>query len=73
MSLPREERRDATKFYNPMTIKELKIRFPDIPWMDYMNMLLAPHHVLKENERVIVNVLDFFPKLVALLNKTPKR
>jgi len=56
-----------------MTIKELKIRFPDIPWMDYMNMLLAPHHVLKENERVIVNVLDFFPKLVALLNKTPKR
>jgi hypothetical protein len=38
-----------------------------------MNTILAPHHVLTENERVIVDVPDYFPKLVDLLAKTPKR
>jgi hypothetical protein len=38
-----------------------------------MNTILAPHHVLTENERVVVDVPDYFPKLVDLLAKTPKR
>ena len=73
INLPREERRDANKLYNPMTIKELSQKVPQIPWLDYMNTILAPHHVLTEDERVIVDVPDYFPKLVDLLAKTPKR
>lgn len=73
INLPREERRDANKLYNPMTIKELSLIVPEIPWLVYMNTILAPHHVLTENERVIVDVPDYFPKLVDLLAKTPKR
>jgi hypothetical protein len=56
-----------------MTIKELSEKVPDIPWLTYMNTILAPHHVLTDDERVIVDVPDYFPKLVELLAKTPKR
>lgn len=56
-----------------MTIKELSAKVPDIPWLEYMNTVLAPHHVLTEDERVIVDVPDYFPKLTALLAATPKR
>ena len=56
-----------------MTIKELSEKVPQIPWLTYMNTILAPHHVLTEDERVIVDVPDYFPKLVDLLAKTPKR
>lgn len=73
INLPREERRDANKLYNPMSIKELSQKVPEIPWLAYMNTILAPHHVLTENERVIVDVPDYFPKLVDLLANTPRR
>ena len=56
-----------------MTIKELNEKIPGIPWLDYMNNILAPHHILTETERVIVVVPDFFPKLIDLLAQTPKR
>ena len=56
-----------------MTIKELNEKIPGIPWLDYMNNILAPHHVLTENERVIVVVPDFFLKLIDLLAQTSKR
>ncbi|EFX65281.1 hypothetical protein DAPPUDRAFT_333347 [Daphnia pulex] len=56
INLPRVERRDANKLYNPMTIKELSLKLPEIPC-----------------ERVVVDVPDYFPKLVDLLAKTPKR
>ena len=56
-----------------MTIKELSHKVPQIPWLDCMNTILEPHHVLTEDERVIVDVPDYFPKLVDLLAKTPKR
>lgn len=39
-SLPREERRNVTKLYNPMTISELQEKFPSIPWLEYINRLL---------------------------------
>lgn len=73
ISLPREERRDANKLYNPMTIGELSKLVPAVPWMKYINVVLAPHHVVDEDERVIVDVPDYFGKLVTLLEQTPKR
>jgi len=73
LSLPREERRDANKLYNPMTISELSEKVPDIPWLEYINVVLAPHHVIAKNERVIVDVPDYFAQLTQLLAATPKR
>ena len=61
IKLPREERRDDSKLYNPMTIKELSDKVPQIPWLPYINTILSPHYVLIENERVIVCVPDYFP------------
>lgn len=68
-----EERRDPNKLYNPMTISELSEEVPDIPWLEYINMIAAPHHVLTEDERVIVEVPDYFTNLTELLANTPKR
>ena len=73
ISLPSEERRDVIKLYNPMTIKELSKTVPQVPWLDYMNTILAPYHVLTEDERVIVDVPNYFQKLADLLAKTTKR
>lgn len=68
-----EERRDPTLLYNPMTIKELSDLVPDIPWLEYMNNIAAPYQVLTEEERVIVNVPDYFKNLTELLANTPPR
>ena len=73
ISLPSDERRDVNKLYNPMTIKELSKTVPQVPWLDYMNNILAPYPVLTEDERVIVDVPNYFQKLADLLAKTTKR
>ena len=41
-SLPREERRNATKLYNPMRIKDLAKFDPNTPWLEYINNILTP-------------------------------
>lgn len=56
-----------------MTIEELTAKVPSIPWLSYINTILAPFHNLSKDERVIVDVPDYFPKLVDLLAKTPNR
>ena len=42
ISLPREERRDASKLYNPMTVGDLTTLDNTTPWLDYINKLLSP-------------------------------
>ena len=54
-----------------MSIKELLSE--QIAWLDYINPILVPYHVLTEKEQVIVLVPDYFSKLIDLLAKTPKR
>ncbi|KAK2705540.1 neprilysin-2-like [Artemia franciscana] len=73
ITMPREERRNASKLYNPMTIRELSEMIPQVPWLDYMNKILEPLHVLTEDERIIVDVPNFFKQLVVLLEQTPAR
>ncbi len=41
-SLPREERRNASKLYNPMTIQDLSNLDDTTPWLDYINRILTP-------------------------------
>ncbi|XP_038216679.1 neprilysin-2 [Zerene cesonia] len=73
ISLPLEKRRNATSLYNPMTIAELQQKFPKIPWLTYVNRLLAPHIQVGLEEIAIVNVPKYFSDLEVLLEKTPKR
>ncbi|CAH4038346.1 neprilysin-2 isoform X2 [Pieris brassicae] len=73
ISLPLEKRRNATSLYNPMTIAELQEKFPKIPWLTYVNKLLAPHVQVSLDEIAIVNVPKYLTDLEILLEKTPKR
>ena len=41
-SLPREERRNASKLYNPMRIRDLSKYDPNTPWLEYINNILTP-------------------------------
>ncbi|XP_039280391.1 neprilysin-2 [Nilaparvata lugens] len=73
MSLPLEERRNATKLYNPMTLPELQQKFPSIPWTEYFRNLLPDKIKISPDEFVIVNVPSYIHKLEALMSNTPKR
>lgn len=73
ISLPQEKRRNATNLYNPMTVKTLQEKYPSIPWLTYINTLLAPHVIIGEDEMAIVNVPKYISDLEELLGKTPKR
>ncbi|XP_018009276.1 neprilysin-2 [Hyalella azteca] len=72
-SLPNEKRRNASELYNKMTVAELQARVPNIPWLSYINTLLAPFTNITEDEEVIVNVPSYLENLDKLLLKTPKR
>ncbi|XP_061704428.1 neprilysin-2 isoform X3 [Cydia pomonella] len=73
ISLPLEKRRNATSLYNPMTIAQMQQKFPRIPWLEYINNLLAPHTQVGLDEIAIVNVPKYFSELEILLETTPKR
>lgn len=73
ISLPREERRNATALYNPFTIKELQEAYPYLDWLDYINSLLPEAVKVAENETVINSVPKFFEQLDSILQSTPKR
>ena len=72
-SLPDEERRNATKLYNKMTIGELEKKWPSIPWLEYVNKMLAPFHHVAVDEPVIIDVPEYIRKLAGALQVTPKR
>ena len=40
-SLPREERRNASRLYNPIKIKDLSRYDPHTPWLEYINNILT--------------------------------
>ena len=47
MTLPDEDRRDINALYNKMTLKELNLKVPDIPWVELANAYLPEHlHVI---------------------------
>ncbi|KAK9888869.1 hypothetical protein WA026_001089 [Henosepilachna vigintioctopunctata] len=73
ISLPSEKRRNATALYNPMTIEELQRRYQTVPWIEYMNTLLAPDTKVSMDEIVVVSVPSYLSDLEKLLESTPKR
>ncbi|CAH1130598.1 unnamed protein product [Ceutorhynchus assimilis] len=73
ISLPSEKRRNASTLYNPMTISELQDKFPSIPWLQYINNLLAPDTQVRIDEMVVVSVPKYMSDFEALIARTPKR
>ncbi|PSN53889.1 Membrane metallo-endopeptidase-like 1 [Blattella germanica] len=73
ISLPSEERRNVTKLYNAMTIREMQSTFPTIPWLSYFNSILPQHVQITEEEVIVVSVPSFVKGLEKLLEQTPKR
>jgi len=73
-SMPREMRRNATRLYNPMMIRDLSDYAPMIPWLEYINNILTPEIlVVKDTERVILNEPGYLQNLTALLPTVKKR
>uniref|UniRef100_A0A1W7RA35 Neprilysin n=1 Tax=Hadrurus spadix TaxID=141984 RepID=A0A1W7RA35_9SCOR len=70
-SLPREERRNISKLYNKMTLKDLDKLAPQINWTKYFNGLLVDH--IPDTELIIVNVPDFIRKFAVFIEKADKR
>ena len=56
MNLPREERRNKTALYNPMTVKKASELYPALPWVDYINSVLSPDRSITIDENEVVNV-----------------
>ena len=74
ISLPREQRRDSSRLYNPMTIKDLPSLDPNTPWLEYLNKLLSKNIVqVTEEEVIIVDVPNYVRALGSLLRVTPAR
>ena len=71
----RRKRRRSSK-YNRMSVKELSVLYPALPWVKYINTILFPHKkasTITEKEVVNVAVLRYIKKLSALITKSPSR
>ncbi|XP_058793376.1 neprilysin-2-like isoform X2 [Phymastichus coffea] len=73
ISLPNENRRNASELYNPMTVEELSRLYPSVPWLEYMNKMMTPFVELDSSEVVNVKEPKFIIELERLLRITPKR
>ncbi|XP_054266542.1 neprilysin-2-like [Macrosteles quadrilineatus] len=73
LTVPREERRDFDRMYNPYTLPDLT---KEIPWVDWKKLLksILPEDVqLRENEMINVAEVNFLKELEQLLSKYPKQ
>ncbi|XP_011149286.1 neprilysin-2 isoform X2 [Harpegnathos saltator] len=73
ISLPNEKRRNVTLLYNPMTINELSLTYPSIPWREYFDTILAPQARVNRDEVIIVNVPSYLKSFEDLIQHTSKR
>jgi putative endopeptidase len=66
-----EERRDATKTYNPMSISELEKFAPGFGWRTYFTAATVPMTSLHGERQVIVGEKSAFPELAKIFVATP--
>lgn len=59
--------------YNQMSIEELSINYPDIPWQEYLRGTLSSTIKFDENLTIVVKDPKFFSDFGHLIRKTPKR
>lgn len=73
LSLAREDRRNSTKLYNPISLNDLQKKFPSFNWVEYFNTLIYVQPAITEDEVIIMSNETLFVKLNELLSFTPKR
>jgi len=74
MSLPREERRNETALYNPMTIQKVQELYPEIPLLQYIIDILGSADVtVDENEVVNVAVPKYITDFREYIAKSSPR
>jgi putative endopeptidase len=70
-SWPVEDRRDAEKTYNPMSISDLKTFAPQFPWDAFFASAAIPETSPHGPRMVLVAEKSAFPKLAAIFAATP--
>ena len=74
LSLPREERRNETALYNPMTLAEVQNLYPEIPMNNFISGVLGSNDdILEENEVVNVAVPKYITDFRNLITTVPAR
>jgi putative endopeptidase len=68
---PAEDRRDADKTYNPMTVPELERFAPSFPWAAYLQSAGVPLTSPSGPRKVVVAEKSAFPKLAEAFAATP--
>jgi len=71
--LPRQAKRNMTKLYNPMTIRELQKVFSLLDWVEYYNVMMPPESQVTEDEVVVVADVGVLCQMQSLLRETDKR
>lgn len=66
-----EERRDATKTYNPMSVPELEKYAPGFPWRTYFTAGTIPLASPHGERQVVVGEKSAFPELAKIFTATP--
>ena len=56
-SLPREQRRNASRLYNPMKIKDLSKYDPYTPWLEYINNILTKDILQVSSFHVLITMV----------------
>lgn len=73
ISLAKEDRRNSSKAYNPIKIRDLQVIFPNLNLVDYINNFLLPADRVDDDEIVVVTNRTFFMKLHELIENTSSR
>ena len=55
----REERRNASKLYNPMKISEVSEYDPNTPWLEYINNILTEDIIQVRGLKKVTKILSF--------------
>jgi putative endopeptidase len=66
VSWDREQERDSSKTYNPLTVQQLEISAPGFPWDVFLNVEGVTHE-----KRVIVVEKSAIPQIAALYQRAP--
>merc|ERR1719357_833771 len=75
ISLPREDKRNFTKLYHKMIVKEVSLLYPEFPWVEYLNSFLPieANINIDDKEEVIVKVPKYIKDFAALISTVPAR
>ncbi|KAJ3633527.1 hypothetical protein MTP99_010467 [Tenebrio molitor] len=72
-SLSQEDRRNISNLYNLLTIQELETKYPKIPWLKLINIIMPQSVQVNRTQQILVGVPYFLGAFEKLISATPKR